>query len=661
MADPPGERSLLGEQAFPFAVSLTFHLLLLVVMGLLQLPERPLPKALLLDALPKETPQFEIPEQFVAADIPQETPGALSLDGAGLLLSRAPELSEISVVANPLEYLESPRGELQIEHVLERPLGRHFDQNLRVKGAATEGLNAAEGAIDRLTQEILNSLNERKTLVVWLLDQSPSLAKQHREIRDRLARVYEELGIIEAADNPAFRRHDSKPLLTSVYWFGEQVTRVLKKPTDQVEEILKAVENVPMDESGIERVFSAVYLAAREAAEFRQPNPRTGEPERNVLLIVFTDEAGEDLDGLETTVRFCRRYGIVVHVVGAPAPFGRKETYLKFVDPDPRYDQSVRWGVVDQGPESLMPERLKLTFGVAPEDEEPIDSGFGPYGLTRLCYETGGIYFAVHPNRRVDRSVGRGETEVFAAHLKRFFDPEVMRFYRPDYVSVEEYQRRLEANKARAALVTAAQMSWVQEPPMPKLRFVKRDDAQFVAELTEAQKVAALLEPRLQQLYEVLKAGEADRDQEASPRWQAGYDLAMGRVLAARARTESYNAVLARAKRGMPFRDPKNNTWELEPCDDLSEVGSQLENLAKRARFYLERVLKEHPGTPWAYLAQKELDMPMGWKWKESFTDLSPPPPSRPAPNNNNRPATPRDDRPRQLEPPKPVRQFQKL
>ncbi len=657
-----GTHNVWRESAFPFAVSLTFHLVVLVLMGVLRLPERSQPAPLLLDALPQDVPQFQLPEQFVAADVPQEAIGALSLSGMESLLSQAPELSEISIVANPLDYLESPRGEIQIERLLEVPTGRHFQENKRVKGAAGEGVTAAEGAIDRLTQEILNSLNERKTLVVWLLDQSPSLAKQHREIRDRLARVYEELGILEAADNAAFRRHNDKPLLTSVYWFGDKVTRVLKKPTDRVEEVLKSVENVPMDESGIERVFSAIYVAARDAAEYREPNSDRGETDRNVLLIVFTDEAGEDQDGLETTVRFCRRNGIVVYVVGAPAPFGRKEAYLKFVDPDPKYDQSVRWGVVDQGPESLMPERLKLTFGVAPEDEEPIDSGFGPYGLTRLCYETGGIYFAVHPNRRLDRGVGRRETEVYAAHLRRFFDPEVMRFYRPDYVSMEEYQRRLQANKARAALVTAAQMSWVEVPPMPKRRFIKQDDAQFVSELTEAQKVAALLEPKLQQLHEVLKAGETDREQEAAPRWQAGYDLAMGRVLAGRARTESYNAMLAKAKRGMAFRDPKNNTWELEPSDDLSELGSQLERLAQQARFYLERVVREHPGTPWAYVAQQELATPMGWKWKESFTDLSPPP-SRPANNNNNnnRPATPPDDQARRLEPPKPVRKFEKL
>lgn len=649
------------KDLLPFLVSLVVHLFAILIMGLIPLPMREPSPAMVVEAVPQPVPEFPIPEEFFSAEVAAPQIGANSLAGTQMTLSMAPEVSQMSIVANPLDYLESPLGDLQIERTLEVTTGRYVDANLAVKGAAGEGVTGAEGAIDRLTQEILNSLHERKTLVVWLLDQSPSLAKQHREIGERLRRVYHELGVIEAADNPAFRKHDDRPLLTSVYWFGDQVTRVLKRPTDKVEEILKAVANIPMDETGVERVFSAVYLAARDAAEYRRPHPRTGQPERNVLLIVFTDEAGEDQDGLEVTIRFCRQHGIVVYVVGAPAPFGRKETYLKFVDPDPRYDQSVRWGVVDQGPESLMPERLKIVFGRSPQEEEPIDSGFGPYGLTRLCYETGGIYFTVHPNRRTDRAVSRHETEVYAAYIRRFFDPDVMRHYRPDYVSVEEYQRRLQTNKARAALVTAAQMTWVQEMESPQLRFIKRDDAQFVTELTEAQKTAALLEPKLQQLYEVLKVGEADRQQEASPRWQAGYDLAMGWVLALKVRTEAYNAMLAKAKRGMAFRDAKNNTWELQPSDSLSEVGSQLEKMAQRARFYLERVVREHPHTPWAYLAEQELATPMGWTWREAFTDLSPPP-ARPAANNNpNRPTPARNEEARRLEPPKPVREFKKL
>ena len=74
---------------------------------------------------------------------------------------------------------------------------------------------------------------------------------------------------------------------------------------------------------------------------------------------------------------------------------------------------------------------LHLPFANAPN--ESMDSGFGPFALTRLCYQTGGIYFTIHPNRRLGRRVGRRETEAFSSHFAYFFDPQRMRPYRPEY------------------------------------------------------------------------------------------------------------------------------------------------------------------------------------------------------------------------------------
>jgi len=349
------------------------------------------------------------------------------------------------------------------------------------------------------------------------------------------------------------------------------------------------------------------------------------------MIVVITDEVGDDVHGMEQTIKECRRYAIPVYVIGVPAPFGRDETLMKWVDPNPEFDQTRQWGRVTQGPESYLPEVIKLNFAGSQwgGSDEAIDSGFGPYALTRLCYETGGIYFAVHPNRNVNREVSRNEVEAFSAHISRFFDPSIMRKYRPDYVSPEEYLRRVRANKAREALIKAANLSWVSQLEAPQTRFPKTDEAAFVNALSEAQKQAAKLEPQLNMLYETLRLGEPDRPKETVARWQAGFDLAMGRVLAAKARTEAYNAMLAAAKRGLKFKDEKNNTWIIEPADEIS-VGSQLEKTASKAREYLQRVVNEHPGTPWAYLAQKELDNPIGWRWKEEYTPPPPPPGARP-------------------------------
>ncbi len=621
-----------GEEETPFdgdssafVTSLIVHLCLLVALGFLPL-YLPEPQLMLTLSAPVEEEletELTLPEEFTFSDELTEEIGANSFNGEQMAFSEAPVLADVSNVPTPTELAQAEVSEIHVNEAIELATGLHLNENLTVKGAAGQGATGAVGAIDRLTNEILLSLEERKTLVVWLFDQSGSLERQRAAILERFDRIYEELGVIQASGNEAFKKHEDKPLLTSIVAFGNTVELKTKEPTDSMEEIKEAVRGIEQDTTGVERVFSATYKAAKEYAQYRMTTSERSEPDRNVMLIVVSDEVGDDqTTGMEDTIKMCRRYEMPVFVVGVPAPFGRHETLVKWIDPNPEFDQSPQWGAVSQGPESFLPERVRLGF-FGQEDKDPlIDSGFGPFALTRLAYETGGIYFAVHPNRNVRKTVSRRDTAAFSAHLQHFFDPQVMRRYRPDYVSAQEYARRVRSSKARMALINASKISRVGQMDSPQLEFVKSSEPQLIGELSEAQKEAAKLEPKLIALYEMLKLGESDRAKESAPRWQAGYDLAMGRVIAVRTRTETYNAMLAKAKRGLKFEDEKNNTWVLTPADDVS-TGSQLKKAADKARVYLERVVKDHEGTPWALLAKKEMDTPIGWKWVEKFTEVA--------------------------------------
>jgi hypothetical protein len=277
---------------------------------------------------------------------------------------------------------------------------------------------------------------------------------------------------------------------------------------------------------------------------------------------------------------------------------------------------------VHQGPESLLPERIKLNFAGERQYDERIDSGFGPYGLCRLTSETGGLYFTVHPNRKVGGKVSSWETAAYSSHLAAFFDERVMRNYRPDYVTVDQYYELLAKNRAYSALVEAARLSWTTPMQDVRRRFPKVDDAQLARDLSVAQRDAAKLEPRVNQLVSVLRQGEPDRPKVNKPRWQAGFDLAIGRALAVKVRTEGYNAMLAAAKQGLAFKKPQSDTWVLQPSRDVT-VNSALAKDAATATVYLERVVAEHPGTPWAMDAQRELDQPLGWQWRERFTNVA--------------------------------------
>jgi hypothetical protein len=624
-------------------VSLVVHLTALIVLASLTLL-LPIEHRVFLSALPV----VELDEENLAAQEfhfstdPQEHVGALGTGTLDAARPTAPVEADRSYVAYELEP-NAAIGEIEVQEfdrtILEGP---NLPENVVVKGAGSVGTSGAMGAIDRITHEILLSLDERPTLVIWLFDQSGSLKPQRESIARRFDRVYKELGIIEAAGNTAFTQHRQQPLLTVVAQFGAAVELLTLKPTADLAEIKSAVRSISDDAGGRENVFQSVGFLAQKFRHHRLSKPR-----RNVMIVAFTDEAGDDIAALDAAVDVCRKYEMPVYVIGVPAPFGRENAFVKWVDPDPNFDQSPQWAPVHQGPESLVPERIKLLFGGTEELEEQMDSGFGPFGLCRLAYETGGLYFTVHPNRKVGERIRPWETAAMSSYLGSFFDPRIMRNYRPDYISSQQYYDLVKSNRASAALVEAARLSAITPMENVRLVFPRVDDGQFARDLSNAQRTAAKLEPKIIALAAILRDGERDRDRLTKPRWQAGFDLAIGRALTVKVRTEGYNTMLAQAKQGMKFKDEQSDTWELRASEAVTS-GSALAKDATDARIYLERVVAEHEGTPWAVEAANELRQPLGWQWRETFTDVAGRIARAQAGNNNN-------NRPRP-EPPVPPR-----
>ena len=632
-----------------WAVSFLLHIVGLVLLTSLTLLI-PGSDRVVLSSTPPDIDEELLPEEFRFSDEINEEIGALAEAGSTSAEAAAPLEADISEVVLPIEpvSMTSEIRSFEIEQpIMQSPV---VSDNLLQKGVGSVGALGASGAVDRITTEILLSIEQKPTLVVWLFDQSGSLRSQREEIAKRFDRVYEELGVIEAAGDPAFARHEDKPLLTSVAQFGSAPQLLTPDPTDDLEEIKSAVRSVTDTDrgkpgEGKENVFLAVGTMAEKFRNYRLKRPR-----RSVMIVVFTDEAGDDVQNLDGAVALCRKLQVPVYVVGAPAPFGRREAYVKYVDPDPMFDQTPFPVAVDQGPESLMPERIKLGFLAGGPQNDTLDSGFGPFGLTRLTYETGGMFFTVHPNRKIGQRVQRRDTDAMATYMSMFFDPRVMRRYRPDYITVQEYRSLLSKNRARAALVQAATFS--QTTPMGSVQtvFEKRNEAQLAESLSRAQRAAAKLEPKLIQITNTLKAGDVDRDKLDNLRWQAGFDLAIGRALAAKVRTEGYNSMLAQAKQGMAFKNEKSDTCIIRPSAAVTS-GSVLAKEAKKAEEHLTRVVTDHEGTPWAMLAQQELSSPFGWEWDEEARDLAGRA-ARQAANNNR----PRPPRPPQNLPPRKVR-----
>ena len=640
-----------GEEETPFdgdapawAVSLVLHVAVLLSMALIGLPEAPAkPRPIAIVATePVETEVLLDPPQELTVSVePQQEAGAQSEDALEMAQSLAPTIAEESVV--PVVVDVNPAAEINLEDGDVLPTGLELDADIAVKGDVGVGTTGASGAVDRLTVEIAASLEQRPTLVCWVFDQSVSLAAQRKEIAARLGRVFDELGMNKARAN----RPD---LLNLVFAYGKGMQQVIEKPTSDADAVVAAIENIAVDDSGVEMTFAAIRAAAERAKLLR-----IGPPRRHVMIVAFTDEVGNDPQLADQTAQVCRTQGIPVYVVGVPAPFGLPQVKMKFVEFDPQYDGGEQWAVVDQGPETLYPEFVRIH---PREAEEPIDSGFGPFYLSKLCAETGGIYFAVHPNRGARGRVSDAEVAPMASRLRRFFAPDALKAYRPDYVAAVKIDQMIVANKAKKALVDASRSSQISPMDAPTMVFLRVDDGALALLLAEAQKGAAKIQPKIDALYGTLAAGAADRDAIKEKRWQAGYDLAMGRVLAVKIRTDAYNIMLAQAKTGMKFKNPKNDTWVLQPSDDVSATGSQTDKLAKQCRTYLERVVKDHPGTPWAFLATEELKTPLGYAWTETYTGVNKPSMGDGGGGGGN----PADDQARaRMAPPKPKRPLKNL
>ena len=562
-----------------WAISLVVHLLVLVALGSLTRITISNQKTII-DSVMEEVDEEQL--QFDTTVQEDQIGTSSDLNMAGLSLSVAPIVGQ-----DPQKDIEQKLQEELLEVNLPvtdiaQPAEAELDSVVETAGK-TEHAGGTEGAIDRITYEIANSLRENKTLAIWLFDASLSLNKRRELIADRFENVYKQLGQLDVKSDRALK--------TAVASFGERTQIITPEPVDNVDEVVSAIRNIAPDTSGKENVFTAVQLVANKWLTYRT------KMRRNVMIIIVTDERGDDYVKVESVAAMLARYGIRVFCVGNASIFGREKGYAMWQWPDGSQVELP----IDQGPESVKAERLDLPFWGGSRDNrkyERLSAGFGPYALTRLCYETGGVYFVA------DQSNIR-------------FDPAIMRDYQPDYRPIRDYVKDVDANMAKLALVRACETSSAGRLRPLQLRFQASNDNVLRTQISEAQKPSAVFDHALTEMQTILARGEKDRGKIKEPRWRASYDLAMGRVLAMRVRTYGYNKVLAEmASEPKPFKNKGSNLWRLEPSRDITS-GPDVKKLHKLAKQYLTRVIDEHPLTPWAMLAERELGQAMGWQWAE--------------------------------------------
>jgi hypothetical protein len=440
-------------------------------------------------------------------------------------------------------------------------------------------------ALDRIERELADATKLRPTLVVWLLDQSAAAGTLRRVVAGSAVQIPSRLaGSSEAKDDA--KKHT---LLTAIVAFGAKVSFLTPEPVDDAAK-LPSGESIGEEPQPSTQAFAALAEAAKKFAPYRMRG-------HEVIFVLVGRSATADEANFQAAVSTLGKAAIPVFGIGPAAPFGRLADSLT---------ADIRPPDTNAGLESLHAERINLFFPDNQGDAELTDSGYGPFHLERIARATEGRFLRIR----------RGGSPGWATDDGGEIKPELLRKYAPDYVSEDDYKKLLAANRACQALHDAAKLPPATVLIAPALDFQKEEQAAMNRTLSMAQRAAAANQQNLDRLHQTLAAGEADREKLTSPRWQAGFDLALGRACAARARNNGYNHMLAVLKDGKTFANQTSRIWSLKPADGIAD-SSELDRTAKKAKTLLERVVKEHPGTPWAAMAARELEAKCGWEWTE--------------------------------------------
>lgn len=322
------------------------------------------------------------------------------------------------------------------------PMHKHRGTT-RVEEAESTGTIASQ-----LSGDLRRISEDGDAIVVWMLDQSLSMQQDMKSLAEYLLETLQEI----SADKQTKMFH-------YVAAFGDGV-RVVQDSTQNGEQVAKAIYNLPPDPSGIENTFQSVEWCIDNlfnAYRWRRGN------EKQKLLVIWTDESGDDYLRLENTIQRCLLANVRVEIIGPSAVLGAQTGYTAYHHPA---DGQTYYLPVHRGPDSSFPQKLSLGYwyrgvpnnyhesfrgpyqGTSPRWQGGSNltamlSGFSPYALTRLARETGGRYTMY--DRPGDRPPFRLET---------------IRDYMPDYRSLSDIEFDLHRQPLRQLILASSAITW---------------------------------------------------------------------------------------------------------------------------------------------------------------------------------------------------------
>lgn len=204
-----------------------------------------------------------------------------------------------------------------------------------------------------------------------------------------------------------------------------------------------------------------------------------------------------------------------------------------------------------------------------------------------------------------------------AAALPPFWAKDLEK-YKPDYADLKSLQALLNEKPLRKAVFEALDLLDKHERQLRMSFQADSNVENFRKQIMREQENLAIADQELFEFKEKLdKIRAAHRDQETL-RWRANFDLVYARFIGRMALYREYNFVIGnRLRRDPTLQNPeKNNGWKIVPSERLQQ--KETRELAKERDKVLEAILKEHPNTPWEFLAERERATSLGLKVEEA-------------------------------------------
>ena len=609
-AHPPVVPKNLLRASMAVSLSTLVHLLLVIALGMWILPAIIKDQTGELQAFVQTTPE-ELLNQVLETKVdPSQTLSLTSSSPAGGAVSATGGGGGMQGLSQPtFDRSVAETGDISVASVgslseFSAP-GNHFSMDLPegTLGEPQAVVDSYAEAMDRITQEILQMLAKGKVVVIWCFDESESMKDDQKEIRDRIERVYAELGLSEAAQGDA--------LWTAVASYGEKFHLHTEKPTADLDAIRAAIGDVQIDHTGKEMMCAAVGQSIASFHKYATSG------RRQMALILVTDESGDEKDNfqnLEATLKEARETRCKIFTLGRESVFGYPYAFMNWIDKE---TQIPFWLRIDRGPETPFCEQLQIDGFHGRQDAHP--SGFGPYEQVRLAQQTGGVFFML-PSPEVN----------LVARDDRKYELEAMRPYLPNLDSRMEYAKERDKSEFRRILWQVITDLNPYNPEAAKYCTVqvtfpiKPDD--FVKAALENQRRASILYDYFTRCEQALDKVRPLRAKEESQRWRANFDIMEAQVLAYKVRILEYGVYLGefmkQPKLIKNIHGPTKKTthWDINTRQQML-TGDKTKEDMERAIVLLKQVIYDHPGTPWAARAQWELNRGFGVELHEAFYD----------------------------------------